>query len=149
MELRKVEGGWYLDFLEGSVQLIQVDFRLGLLISDAPSQAKLFIETPCFLRGPSGVSLLTPAKSASLAPILSFFNAPVRSIAIRKTGRLALSFGDGTLLEVEPDDAYEAWQLGGSGSFLLICSPGGEVSAFLDKRGDSALIGADNIQPGE
>jgi hypothetical protein len=129
MELRSEKDGWSLAFQDGFVQLIQVEFRLGMFLSDASGTAKLYVETPCRLKGLDADMPLTPEHSSSLAPALSLFNAQVIDAAIQKTGHLRVRFGDGRSLEVDPDDAYEAWQLGCSVG-LFVCSPGGEVAFF-------------------
>jgi hypothetical protein len=135
VELRDEKDGWLLALQDGLVQLIQIDFRLGLLLSDASGTAQLYIETPFCLNGPNTDVSLTPAKTSSLAPVLTLFNAAVIGVSIRKTGQLKVQFGDGRWLEVGPNDAYEAWQLGGSTGFMLVCSPGGNVSIFNQTEG--------------
>lgn len=135
MELRNEKDGWYLAFRDdGRVQLIQIDFRLGLFLSDASGEAQLYVETPCRLKGPETIVSLIPAEPLSLAPALGLFNTKVSGVAIRNTGQLNVQFGDHCSLEVDPDDAYEAWQLGCSDGFLLVCSPGGNVSLFKQTK---------------
>jgi Family of unknown function (DUF6188) len=68
----------------------------------------------------------------SLAAILPLVNARIETVAVRDTGRLRIAFGNGYLLDVEPDERYEAWQLSPSRGFMLVCSPGGKVSLFRD-----------------
>ena len=41
MELRDEKDGWHLSLQDGLVQLIQIDFRLGLFLSDASGKAQL------------------------------------------------------------------------------------------------------------
>jgi hypothetical protein len=130
MELSDDRDGWHLSFQNGLVRLIQIDFRLGLLLSDASDKAHLYVETPCRLEGPDVDVVLTPAEPSTLAPVLPLFNTVVTSIAIRNTGQLRVQFGDSRSLQVDPDDAYEAWQLGCSIGLMLVCSPGGKVSIF-------------------
>lgn len=94
--------------------------------------ANLTIETPFRLRSFDADVLLTPDDSSSLGPVLPLFNAKVVGLAIRKTGQLKVEFGDGCSLEVCPDESYEAWQLGSSIGFMLVCSPYGTVSLFRE-----------------
>jgi len=131
MELRDEENGWQLSLENGFVQLIQIDFRLGLFLSDTSGTVQLYVETPCWLKGAYGEASLNPSESSSLAPILPFFNTKVIGVAIQKNGRLRVEFGDGHTLEVDPDGSYEAWQLSCTSiACVLICAPGGEVSFF-------------------
>jgi hypothetical protein len=134
MTLIDQKDGWYLSFQNGLVQLIQIDFRVGLFFSDNGDTAQLYIETPFRLERQSKEFLLTPSESAGLAPVLPLFNMQVIGITVKKTGRLIVGFVDGSSLEVEADDFCEAWQLGGSIDFMLVCSPGGPVSMFSRDR---------------
>lgn len=132
MMLKDDENGWYLLLQDGLVQLIQIDFRLGLFLSDTSGKAQLYIETPCLLSGPGGDVSLTPSQPSSLAPILPLFNAKVLGVSVQKTGKLKVEFADGFILEVGPDGRYEAWQLGCSPPVecMFVCGPGGSVSLF-------------------
>jgi len=130
MELRDDKDGWNLRMREGLVQLIQIDFRIGLLLSDSSGQAQLHIETPCRLKSPEADLVLTPTNSLSLAPLLGLFNSAVNSLVIKKTGQLTIEFDRYRTLEVDPSGAYEAWQLGCSNGIMLVCSPGGKVAVF-------------------
>ena len=135
MELRDSRDGWTISLRGGRVQMIQIDFRLSLLISDGTDEAWLHIETRSWLRAGPTKRLLEPGQSESLAPILPFFNATVENIEITKSGRLTVRFQKDSYLAVEADAAYEAWQVGcsrESRGFLLVCPPGGEVAVFND-----------------
>jgi hypothetical protein len=137
MKMTDGDNGWTLRFTDGRLNYIHIDFRLALDLVDASGTTSLTIETPCRLKWAVGEASLTPSESSSLAPILPLFNAKVIAIAIQKTGQLTVEFGDGHILEVDPDDSYEAWQLGCSSGFMLVCSPGGKVS-FFQQTGRSA-----------
>lgn len=130
MNFKEEINGWYLTLDDGLVQLIQIDFRLGLFLFDASDEAKLYVGQPCRLQNPDGEVPLIPGEPSSLAPILPFFNAKVVGIAIQKTGQLKVEFGNKWNLKVSPDDSYEAWELGCSIGLLFVCSPGGAVSLF-------------------
>jgi hypothetical protein len=134
MKLKDTNDGWYLELHNGLVQLIQIDFRLGLFLSDLSDKAQLYVETKCRLKSPDADVSLTPADSSSLAPMLPFFNTKAAGVAIQKTGQLRVDFGADRFLEVDPDGAYEAWQLSCSTGIMLVCSPGGSVSLFRDSQ---------------
>jgi hypothetical protein len=133
LELLSDRCGWRLILQDGYVQLIQIDFRLGLFLADASGDAKLFIGSPCRLKGQDCDVLLIPGESSSLAPALRLFNAKVTGLSVQLTGHLKVQFGDGRLIEVNPDDAYEAWELGCSIGFLMVCCPDGHVSYFSER----------------
>jgi hypothetical protein len=135
MKLREETDDWSLAIDNGRVQMIQVDFRLSLLIVDAHDHAWLRIGTACTLRGTEGAAALIPDQATSVSPILPFFNGSVTSLTVAKAGKLVARFGNGAVLEIEPDEAYEAWELAcsiGTTKYLLVCSPGGKVALFQD-----------------
>ncbi|MEQ1708295.1 MAG: DUF6188 family protein [Terricaulis sp.] len=134
MNLEATERGWHANFSDGTVGLIQVDFRLGLLLSDVDDSAQLYIETPFRLVTNGREHALRPQNAETLSPILGLFGAKVSSIYAYKSGQFKMEFGDGGYLEVDPDDAYEAWQLACPGKFMLACSPGGSVSLFVEEK---------------
>lgn len=130
MKLEVLDNGWRLALESGLVNLIQIDFRLGLFISDDTGKVNIIIETLCHLKGATGVVSLEPEKSLSLAPILPFHCAKVHRMDIENTGKLRVEFGQGEVLEVAPHPQYEAWHLGCSLGFQMICAPGGKVAIF-------------------
>lgn len=135
MELRRLTCGWHLLFQSGVVSLIQIDFRLGLFLSDSQEMVTLHVETPCRLRGPSLDEFLEPAAAVTLSPALSLFNSKVLAIEIDSMGNLAVRFEGDRWLEVSPHASYEAWQVGSSTQeILLVCAPGGRVAFFEGGR---------------
>jgi hypothetical protein len=134
MEIREEDCGWRLRFRDGVVQLIQVDFRLTLFLGDGADTAKLVVETPFRLIALENDVVCSPEKPASLAPILPLVNARITGVLAQKSGWLRVEFDSGRSLEVAPNESYEAWQLGSSIGFLLVCSPGGGVSFFKEDR---------------
>ena len=134
MKLTEESGGWRLALSQGFVQLIQIDFRLGLFLGDAPDMAKLYIAEDFLLKNQGREDTINPEDSCSLAPLLAFFNAKVAGIDIRTTGHLRLEFEAGSSLEVNPNELYEAWELNSSIGVMMICSPGGSVSLFRNSQ---------------
>ena len=131
MKLTEDINEWCFLFTEGIVQLIQIDFALNLILSDGPENVAVRLGMPCrFLEHGNTVTLI-PEETSSLCPILSTFNCSVIDITIRKTGHLVLHFADDRLLEVDPDEKYEAWQLT-SKNLMLVCKPGGGFTIFRE-----------------
>jgi hypothetical protein len=131
VELHQTNEGWYLAFTDGRIQLIQIDFRVGLVINDDQNEATVFIGVPFLLRDHESDLVLTPEQPTSLAPILPYFNASVGSVVVVSNGQLRMEFRSGSILQVDPNDRYEAWQLG-CPNCLLICKPGGGVAIFME-----------------
>jgi hypothetical protein len=133
MQLIEEKDGWSLAMQECRLVYIHIDFRLGLDLADASGMASVIIESPCRLRTQEEDSLLIPGEPKSLSPVLGLFNAEVAAISIQRSGHLKIRFGDGLSLTVDPDEKYEAWQIGcPSIGILLVCCPGGDVSIFKE-----------------
>ncbi len=130
METKQTVAGWHLGLDGGMVQLIQIDFRLGLFLMDRTGKARLYIGTECHLKSGDREDLLATDEPASLAPILPFRGAPVNAIDIEENGRLRVVFDRGEVLEILPNESYEAWELGAFPGGKWVCSPGGKVMFF-------------------
>jgi hypothetical protein len=50
-----------------------------------------------------------------------------------KDGVLQLSFENGVSIRVEPDAAYEAWQISSDDDLLAVCMPGGQLMVWPPK----------------
>jgi hypothetical protein len=141
VEFQLKNGDCSFSFNDGCVQRIQVDFRLGLLLSDGAKDGSdsmdLHIEQSCRLKISGTDHLLDPKDKPTLAPILSYFNAKVINVAAKETGQLTLHFGNGDVLIVEPVEQYTAWEMecsiNGTGTSLL-CMPGGGVGSFASAK---------------
>src|SRR5262249_5439798 len=116
---------------------IKIDFRLGLLIADGAEIADLYIETSFRLFGPKLDVSCAPEEPESLAPVLGLVNGGVSGIRIENSGRLIVALESGLSLQVDPDASCEAWQIGASTGFLLVCRPEGGVT-FFEQSSSSA-----------
>jgi hypothetical protein len=63
MELLKQHHGWRLALENARVQMIQIDFRLSLLVSDGRDEAWAHIETSGVLRSGARELLFTPEQT--------------------------------------------------------------------------------------
>jgi hypothetical protein len=133
MKLSKEHWGYRLVFTSGIVQLIRIDFRLGLVLADGPEVADLYVETSFYLIDARTELVCFPENPESLAPILALANNKAFEIKIENSGRLTASFENGLSIRVDPHASYEAWQIGGANGFLLVCRPGGGVSFFKER----------------
>ena len=81
-----------------------------------------------------------PSDAPGLAPLLKLHQAAITSAEIRKDGRLTLAFTDGAMLEVLPDERYEAFKVTGSRppirrGFSFLAIPGGGLARFETRPG--------------
>jgi uncharacterized protein DUF6188 len=134
MELKAENHSWRVAFNNGTVQQIKIDFRLGLLLTDGNDAAELCIGTPFRLINLGTTLSCIPENPESLAPVLALARKKVIEITIQNSGHMTIFFEFGSSLEVDPDDSYEAWEIGGSTGFLFVCRPGTGVTFFADER---------------
>ncbi len=133
MSLIKTAPGWSVECDDCSITQIQIDFRVGFLISGGSNSFSAYFETPFVYRRDGVKHFVVPGRTESLVPILHTFNCVVSGISATKSGYLLLEFSDGTAIEAGPDETFEAWQLSGLGDFLLVCQPRGEVACFFSE----------------
>ncbi|WP_235065553.1 DUF6188 family protein [Mycolicibacterium iranicum] len=63
----------------------------------------------------------------ALHPIRVLVGSIIDEATVAAAGALRVDFSDGTRLDVEPDDAYEAWNVSGPDGALIVCTPGGSL----------------------
>ena len=134
------DGSYELMLSGFSVVYCRVDYAFTLELADALGFApfpgvnrvsiriggKFLIETNGVV-----VSFDPAGPAAGLGPALELGRE--RSVAqaiIRRTGDLVLTFNEGTVLTVPPDEKYEAWELSGPGGLLVVCVPGGSLAIW-------------------
>jgi hypothetical protein len=139
MTFKEDNDGWSCTLANSRLQMIQIDFRVSLLISNGIEKAWVHIETAGKLKSDGQEAVFVPEDTQSLAPILRLFNTEVIGINIKKTGKLTIEFERSCVLEVAPDQSYEAWQVsclgGNEEEIMLVCGPGGKVTLFRDAVG--------------
>jgi hypothetical protein len=109
--LTESRGKWILPVGDGIVTQIRIDFAFTLVLE---SWIEIRIET-AFSYGPPGAGRqFEPSDPTALAPLLGLHQAVVAAAQIRKDGRLTMTFADDAVLEVGPDERYEAFQVTGS-----------------------------------
>lgn len=88
-------------------------------------QTEVVIESPFELRVAGVRHALDPGERAGLGPLLAVYPDVLGTAAVDSDGTLRLLFASGSSLVVPPDDHYEAWQIEGPGTRLVLCTPGG------------------------
>lgn len=108
--LTESRGKWILPVGDGIVTQIRIDFAFTLVLE---SWIEIRIET-AFSYGPPGAGRqFEPSDPTALAPLLGVHQAVATAAQIRKDGRLTMTFADDAVLEVGPDERYEAFQVTG------------------------------------
>ena len=121
---------WILPCGDGVVTEVSIDFCFSLVVE---TWIVIRISTP-FTIFRSGVTMrFDPEDTASLAPLVTLHQKRVTEALIRMDGNLKVTFSDGSVLCVEPNAHYEAFQVSGKlppveRKFEFISLPGGGLA---------------------
>jgi hypothetical protein len=88
VELIEDNDCWQLTFKDGLVQLIRIDFRLGLFLSDGNKLWHLYIEQPCHLISKKSIFEFGIERLIKFSARYTSVNANVTQAIIHKTGYL-------------------------------------------------------------
>jgi len=119
-EMVKAGSGWELSIGPCDLSFLRVDHQTRLQFEET----EVVIESPFVLRANGVVHHLDPGERADLGPFLHLYPDTLSSSSVDADGTLHLVFASGATLSVPPDPRYEAWQVNGPGTFLVVCVPG-------------------------
>jgi Family of unknown function (DUF6188) len=111
-----------LDLTLGDVSFIRIDHQARLQVGEV----EIVIESPFTLRTAGTEYALDPGERGGLGPFLALWPDELTMASAGPDGTLNLTFGKGAILTVPPDPHYEAWQIAGPGTALIVCMPGTE-----------------------
>ena len=66
----------------------------------------------------------------AFVPVRNLLGTSISTSNIGENGSLSLTFDDGSILHVEPDPNYEAWNLSGPDGLVVVCMAGGELAIW-------------------
>lgn len=116
-----------LDLDGQDLSFIRIDYQVRLQFHET----EVVIETPFVLASHDEQWLLDPERRGELGPLLATYPATLRSAAVRSDLTLQLTFESGSSIEVPQHLHYEAWQIVGPGSRLVVCPPAGDGKLAL------------------
>ena len=115
---------WSLAIEATAITCIRVDHQSRLQFGDT----EVMIETSFRLHTGDTEHVLEPSERAGLGPLLALF--PDIGPRLRRTSRKpAAGLRQWIMDQYPPDSDYEAWQVAGPGSRLVVCAPGGRTLA--------------------
>ena len=122
LEGRVIRADGSLDLPLGDVNFIRIDHQARLQVGEV----EIVIESPFTLRAEGTEYALDPGERGGLGPFLALWPDELTTASAASDGTLNLTFGKGGVLTVPPDPHYEAWQIAGPGTALIVCMPGTE-----------------------
>jgi hypothetical protein len=105
------------------ISWIHIDFQVRLVFAQVKTEVT--IGTASEFTAPGREYSLNPEARSDLGPLLAVYPATVGSASISSGLALKLQFTSGAAIEVPQDPHYEAWQIAGPGSRLIVCPPAG------------------------
>jgi hypothetical protein len=120
-ELQRVGDEWRLPCEGLRVSQVRIDYAFGLeLLADDDERAgdelwRIRINTTFLYSWAGGAATAIDPEGPAheTAPALSVRHQTLTRGRVRVDGRLRLEFGNGGVIEVPPDDRYEAWEAAG------------------------------------
>ncbi len=115
--------------LEGQeVSRLCLDYGVVLETLDG---TELRIESPFRLSSPDGTqsSEVRPDRlDETGSAVVGLLRQRIESASIGESGALSLRFANGSRLDCEPDEQFEAWTLVTAAGERMVCLPGGGVA---------------------
>ena len=111
-----------------SVSQIQVDFRFGLCFYANGPNAEIAIEGKIRLLANGQEAVFDPNNPSSMGPLLILFGKSVVWAHAFKNGALKVLFEGDLLLEVDPGEKYEPWEVSANDGLKIVSLPGGELA---------------------
>lgn len=100
----------------------RVNYQVRLQFDDV----EIVIATPFTLDDNGEVQQFDPEHPSALGPLLGLFPSSLDAAVVDTDLTLRLSFQGGPSLAVPQHPYYEAWQVHGPGSRLIVCPPAGD-----------------------
>lgn len=128
-----IKGPLSLPLGSGRVEQCCLDTAFSVAIEVSGEWWLLRIESPFALASPDGTSerFDSDEKPSAWGPAVDvLLHNTVADASVTGQGVLGLTFADGSHLEVETRQQWEAWQLEGPREQLVVCGPGGELSRW-------------------
>ena len=131
-QLREETERWLLPLVGREVDQLCIDFAVTLVV-DGTDTVRLATAFTLELDGQAHT--VDPEQTATILPALGLLRAVVVAAYAGKDGRLELRFDGDRVLRCEPDEDYEAWEVGGgrppvSSSYHILAQAGGGVAVI-------------------
>jgi len=132
VQLREETERWLLPLVGREVDQLCIDFAVTLVVDGSDT---VRLATPFTLELDGQVHTVAPERVETILPALGLLGAVVVTAHAAKDGRLELRFDGDRVLRCEPDDEYEAWEVGGglppvTSSYHILAQAGGGVEVI-------------------
>lgn len=131
-QLREETERWVLPLVGREVDQLCIDFAVTLVV-DGTDTVRL--TTPFTLELDGQRHTVEPERVETMLPVLGLHRAVVTAAHAGKDGTLELRFDGDRVLRCEPNEDYEAWEVGGglppvTSSYHILAQAGGGVEVI-------------------
>lgn len=129
--LIKRSDGWEVDLAGLAVTDTSIDRAFVIVLWDGDDQWEARIEG-AFAWTADGRPPVRyePDTGLEVGAVPQVVGSVVSHLWVTASGELQIQFEDGSRIEVDVDDRYEAWQITGPDRILIVGMPGGQVAVW-------------------
>jgi hypothetical protein len=138
VDLVEAEDHWRLPVTGTAINQCCFDFAVVLRLGTGEAMWEIRISQPFLVVTPDGTEqLVVPEEPARVEVVLALLRLTVKEAIAYKDGRLELRLAGGTVVQVPPDEGFEAWEAAGPDGMQVIGLPGGDLAVWRSKaRGE-------------
>ena len=119
---------WQLRVRDAVIDQCCFGYAVVLQLSEGAAVWEIRIEQPFAATTFDGAEhLVVPEEDSRLQIVLSMLRSTVESAEAIKDGHFVLRCSGGDILQIPPDEGFEAWTVVGPGGIRLVSLPGGEL----------------------
>ena len=121
---------WHIPFDNGLIDTIKFDYAITIEVTDGDYRLGVRIENDLEITNDNFVTKINYGNPQGAETLLRLLHLKVTEIYVYKSGVVEIRIEHNLRLTVKPhiEQLYEAWQLGGTGGLLMVCTPYGEVA---------------------
>lgn len=131
VDLVEADDHWRLPLTGKAIDQCCFDFAVVLRLGIGDAGWEIRISQPFVVVAPDGTDrLVVPEELAHVEAVLPLLRLAVEDAIAYKDGRLELRLAGGAVLQVPPDEGYEAWEAAGPDGMKVFALPGGELAVW-------------------
>lgn len=130
------ENNFLIDIGDKKVTQLRIDISLTLVFLNKAESIEISLMTKFVYKNSKGKRFtIDPERTLELSNTLDLLHKQGDCVSIdKKNSSMIIQFNDHSVIEILPDNNYEAWTISGTGGINIVCTPGeGEPSIFKNK----------------
>jgi hypothetical protein len=112
---------------------VSIDYCFKMLFWSNLGSCEVTIGQPFLFQSLASQREIDPENTADLMPVIMLLHQNATRITVSRSGQMRIEFEDGSLIQSDAHDKYEAWTITTSSGGRAIARPGGGVD-FWESR---------------